>query len=176
VGRCQGEGIGAEKNYLRCFRHSHGGTGCGSAHKPFLASRVHSLALRGPYPQTHTCIPPTCASLDEFFTFLTRRYAIQHQTMPLGFLVFSCGDKVCCFVFKMKAKGGRAWREVMPDSYRKKQRGAIRDLANLWRLTRNRKLKQEMGARQVHLDSGTYRNEAGPTHFHQCGALLFSLF
>jgi hypothetical protein len=80
---------------------------------------------------------------------------------------------VCCFVFKMKAKGGRAWREVMLDRYRKKQRGAIRDLANLWRLTRNRKLKQEMGARQVHLDSGTYRNGAGPTHFHQCGALLF---
>jgi len=135
-----------------------------------------SLALRGPYPQTHTCIPPRCASLDEVFTFLTRRYAIQHQTMPLGFLVFSFGDKVCGFVFKMKAKGGRAWREVMPDSYRKKQRGAIRDLANLWRLTRNRKLKQEMGARQVHLDSGTYRNGVGPTHFHQCGALLFSLF
>ena len=73
-----------------------------------------SLALRGPYPQTHTCIPPRCASLDEVFTFLTRRYAIQHQTMPLGFLVFSFGDKVCGFVFKMKAKGGRAWREVIP--------------------------------------------------------------
>jgi hypothetical protein len=128
------------------------------------------------YPQTHPCIPPRCASLDEFFTFLTRRYAIQHQTMPLGFLVFSCGDNVCCFVFKMKAKGGRAWREVMPDRYRKKQRGAIWDLASLWRLTRNRKLKQEMGARQRHLDSGTYRNWAGPTHFHQCGALLFSRF
>jgi len=30
----------AEKDYLRCFPHSHGGTDCGSAHTPFLASRA----------------------------------------------------------------------------------------------------------------------------------------
>jgi hypothetical protein len=29
-----------EKDYLCCFAHSHGGTGCGSTHKPFLASRA----------------------------------------------------------------------------------------------------------------------------------------
>jgi len=45
--------------------------------------------------------------------------------------------------------------------------------ASLWPLTRSRKLKQETTARQVHLDSGTYRNGAGPTHFHQFGTLLF---
>ena len=115
-------------------------------------------------------------ALTEFFTLLTHRYAIQHQTMPFGFLVFSFGDKVCCFVFEIQAKVARAWREVMPDTYRNKQRGEIRDLASLWRLARNRKLKQEMGARQVHLDSGTYWNGADPTHFHQFGALLFSRF
>jgi len=27
-------------HYRVLFRHSHGGTGCGSAHKPFLASRA----------------------------------------------------------------------------------------------------------------------------------------
>jgi len=43
--------------------------------------------------------------LDEFFTFLTRRYAIQQNTTPLGFLVFSFGDKVCCFAFRVPAKG-----------------------------------------------------------------------
>lgn len=43
--------------------------------------------------------------LDEFFDFLTRRYAIQHQTMPLGFLVFSFGDKICCFAFRIPSKG-----------------------------------------------------------------------
>ena len=31
--------IVAEKDYLRCFAYSHGGTDCGSVHKPFLASR-----------------------------------------------------------------------------------------------------------------------------------------
>lgn len=31
---------GTEKNYLRRFRRSHGGTGAGSTHKPFLASRA----------------------------------------------------------------------------------------------------------------------------------------
>jgi hypothetical protein len=45
--------------------------------------------------------------------------------------------------------------------------------ASLWSLTRSRKFKQETTARQVHLDSGTYRNGAGPTHFHQFGILLF---
>ena len=45
--------------------------------------------------------------------------------------------------------------------------------ASLWPLTRSRKLKQETTARQVHFDSGTYRNGAGPTHFHQFGILLF---
>jgi hypothetical protein len=45
--------------------------------------------------------------------------------------------------------------------------------AILWPLTSNRNFKQQTTARQVHLDSGTYRNGAGPTHFHQFGALLF---
>lgn len=45
--------------------------------------------------------------------------------------------------------------------------------ASLWPLTWSWKFKQETSARQVHLDSGTYRNGAGPTHFHQFGALLF---
>ena len=43
--------------------------------------------------------------LDEFFTFLTRRYAMQQNATPLGFLVFSFGSKVCVFAFKMPAKG-----------------------------------------------------------------------
>jgi hypothetical protein len=30
----------AEKDYLCCFAHSHGGTGCGSAYKPFRPSRA----------------------------------------------------------------------------------------------------------------------------------------
>ena len=64
-------------------------------------------------------MPTTCDSLDEFFTFLTRRYAIQQRTMPLGFLVLSFGDKVCCFVFTMQAKVARTWREIMPDRNRK---------------------------------------------------------
>ena len=43
--------------------------------------------------------------LDEFFTFLTRRYAMQQHAQPLGFLVYSFGTKVCVFAFKMPAKG-----------------------------------------------------------------------
>ena len=43
--------------------------------------------------------------LDEFFTFLTRRYAIQQNAQPLGFLVYSFGTRVCVFAFKMPAKG-----------------------------------------------------------------------
>lgn len=43
--------------------------------------------------------------LDEFFTFLTRRYAIQQNAQPLGFLVYSFGTKICVFAFKMPAKG-----------------------------------------------------------------------
>ena len=48
--------------------------------------------------------------LDEFFTFLTRRYAMQQNAQPLGFLVFSFGSKVCVFAFKMPAKG---WSRLM---------------------------------------------------------------
>lgn len=43
--------------------------------------------------------------LDEFFDFLTRRYAMQQNAQPLGFLVYSFGTKVCVFAFKMPSKG-----------------------------------------------------------------------
>jgi hypothetical protein len=35
-----GNGKEGPDRVLLPFRHSHGGTGCGSAHKPFLASRA----------------------------------------------------------------------------------------------------------------------------------------
>jgi hypothetical protein len=42
---CQGKWDRFPKNYLRCFLHSHGGTGCGSAYKPFFASRAFFSSL-----------------------------------------------------------------------------------------------------------------------------------
>jgi len=46
------------RNFL--FRHSHGGTGCGSTHKPFFAS----LAIPSPYLPAHP-IPPAPAFFDQ---------------------------------------------------------------------------------------------------------------
>jgi hypothetical protein len=46
VEMCQGSGIGSRENSLRCFRHSHGGTGCGSAYKAFRASQFSQENLR----------------------------------------------------------------------------------------------------------------------------------
>jgi hypothetical protein len=46
-------------------------------------------------------------------------------------------------------------------------------LVRLWRLTRSRKFKQETTACQVHRDSGTDWNGAGPTHFHHSVVLGF---
>jgi hypothetical protein len=37
------------------FRHSHGGTGCGSAHNPFLSSRASLSNFPAPYLSAHTC-------------------------------------------------------------------------------------------------------------------------
>src|SRR6185503_7763131 len=38
--------------YRVLFRHSHGGTGCGSAHKPFLASRASFSSPSNTLPKT----------------------------------------------------------------------------------------------------------------------------
>ena len=41
----------------------------------------------------------------------------------------------------------------------------------LWRLTSRGNFKQETRAHQVHGDTDTYRNRAGPTHFSQLSDL-----
>ena len=51
-------GSGTEKCYLRCFRHSHGGTGCGSSHNSFRSSRasdsnISSTVFPGAYFRYH---------------------------------------------------------------------------------------------------------------------------
>ena len=64
MGRCKGEGIGAEKSYVRCFLHSHCGTVCGSAHNLFAFLLLPSLAL--PFVSlVHTSDTTSIAVFDE---------------------------------------------------------------------------------------------------------------
>ena len=49
--------------YRVLFRHSHGGCGCGSAHKPFLASRA---SFSSPSTRRVLPIPPAPTVFDQF--------------------------------------------------------------------------------------------------------------